>query len=117
MEQTNNLDPVLTTLAGIDSRACREVMLDYDGFIDRIQHKIYIQSFIVLYRNAEILYLKGNEAEEKKSLKIVLNLIEVKKIKNEDMIEENLQDYKSGTVLTSEKITKRLRELQRDGWI
>lgn len=116
MDQTNTLNQVLTALVGIDSHACREVMSDYDIFIDKIQHKIHVQAFIDQYREAEVSYLKGNEAGEKKSLKIALDIIEFKKIKNEDFRDENLQDYITGSLLTSERIAKRQRELLRDVW-
>lgn len=116
MDQTNTLNQVLTALVGIDSHACREVMSDYDYFINKIQHKIYVQSFIDQYRDAEVSYLKGNEAGEKKSLKIARDIMEYKSIRNEDLSDENLKDYITGSLLTSERIAKRQRELLRDGW-
>lgn len=49
----NSMDKVLSTLKGIDPQECRRVMVDYDSFINRIQHEMYIQTFIDLFRENE----------------------------------------------------------------
>lgn len=79
MYTTNTLGKVLSSLDGINQDECRKVMVDYDSFIHRVQHKIYIQMFIDHYRNAEKLYLKGNIAGEKESLMFARNVFKTKK--------------------------------------
>lgn len=57
MVTTDSMDKVLSTLDGIDPDKCREVMVDYDVFMLRVQHMIYVQTFIDHYTDAEKLYL------------------------------------------------------------
>ncbi|WP_209388429.1 hypothetical protein [Rhodohalobacter sp. SW132] len=111
------MDKVLTTLDRIDQDECRRVMVDYDSFINRVQHKIYIQTFIGHYRNAEKLYLNGNNAGEKKSLMYAHKIFKTKNITNDDLSDEKVRDYKTSKMLTSEIMMIRLRKLQRDEWI
>ena len=115
MNPSNNLHQVLSTLDGIDPDKCRGLMSNYDSFINRIQHKISIQTFIAHYRSAEKNYLKGYKDGEKKSLIRARNIIDSEKIKDQDLSDEDLRDYITGTLLTAEKIAKRLGdELRRD---
>lgn len=116
MAEKKNLNQTLTALDGIDAQECRLVMSDYDNFIKKIQHMVYFQTFISQYRNAEKGYMKRNIANEKLSLTHVCSILELNIIKNEDLRHENLRCYKTGAVLTSEIIKKRLRELQKDDW-
>lgn len=109
----DNLYQVLSTLDGIEPAQCRKNMLDYDEFMNEIQRKIFIQTFIVQYRNAQKCYLKENTGSEIKSLKNVINLMESDKITNQDFIEKGLKDYVTRTVLTTEKIEARLHELEQ----
>lgn len=117
MYTSNSMDKALSTLDRIDPDECRKVMVDYDSFINRVQHKIDIQRFIGHYRNAEKLYLSGNNAGEKKSLMHASHIFKTKNITNEDLSDEKVRDYKTSTMLTSEIMTMRLRKLQRDEWI
>jgi len=116
MDEMKNLKHALSKFDEIDRSECRSVMSDYDSFVSKIQHMIYVQSFIEQYILVEKWYLKGNSAFEKRSLMHAYSILNLNKITDEDLSGENLQDYKTGTLLTSEKITNRLRELQRDGW-
>lgn len=117
MVETKNLRHSLSKLGGIDRAECRSVMSDYDSFVSKIQHMIYVQSFIEQYRLVEKWFLKGNPAGEKRSLMHAYTILNLNKITDEELSDEDLRDYKTGTLLTSKKITKRLRELQQDGWI
>jgi hypothetical protein len=107
----NNQYQIYSSLEGIDPAECRKTMLDFDSFVDRVQHKIFIQTFIVHCRNAKKSYLRKDEVSEKKSLLRALDIIDSEKISDEDLKEEELLDYVTGTYLTSEKIENRLDEL------
>lgn len=108
----NNLYRVLLTMDGIKPNECRKVMVDYDNFMQVIHQKLFIQTFIVHYRNAEKCYINENTESEKKSLKHVLNSIESDKITDQDLKEEEILDYVTGTILTTEKIVSRHHELE-----
>lgn len=43
-----------------------------------------------------------------------MNIFESNNIMNEDLKDEDLQDYNTGTLLTSEKIANRQRELRKN---
>ena len=115
MEAVNDTYSVLSILEGVDSGKCRKVMLDYDNFINGIQHKMYVQNFIEHYRDAETFYLKGNEAGEKISLIFALNLIEMKEIQDYDLEDRDLHDYVNDKLLTSDNIRDRLNNLEQAG--
>lgn len=53
MYMKNSKDKVLSTLEGIDPQECRRVMVDYDSFMNRVHHEMYIQTFIDLFRENE----------------------------------------------------------------
>lgn len=112
MIQTSRLNQVLSTLEGINSEECRGVMSNYDSFKHQIQQHISIQTFIAHFRRAEINYLNGNEVEEKKSLKTAMKLINSGSIKDIDLKDKDLRSYKTGTMLTSQIMSMRLRELE-----
>lgn len=114
MEAVNGAYSVLSTLEGVDSGKCRKVMLDYDKFINGIQHKMYVQNFIEHYRDAESFYSKGNEAGEKISLIFALNLIEMKEIESYDLEDKDLHDYVNDSLLTSAGIKNRLSKLGQE---
>jgi len=109
----DNLYRVLSDLDGIEPAQCRENMLDYDEFMNEIQHKIFIQTFIVQYRNAEKCYMKENRYSEMKSLKNVINLMDTDEITDQEFKEKGLKDYVTRTVLTTDKIVARLKELEQ----
>ncbi|TVR28761.1 MAG: hypothetical protein EA390_11190 [Balneolaceae bacterium] len=111
MNRTNNQYQILSQLEGIDSHECRKSMLDFDSFVDRVQHKIFIQTFIVHCRNAKKSYMRKDDVSEKKSLIRALDIIDSEKISDEDLRAEELLDYITGTFLTSGKIANRLDEL------
>ena len=67
MDQSNNITQTLSELYGIAPEEGRETLSDYDNFMIKIQHKVYIQSFVDLYLES--------------------------KINNEDLYDEVLQDY------------------------
>ena len=111
MSTTNNQYQALSTLEGIDPTDCRKVMSNYDSFMNRVQRKIIMQPFINHIKSAEKSYRKEDEVREKKSLIRAMNIIGSDKITDEDFIEEDLRDYVTGTLLTSEKIKMRLQTL------
>lgn len=53
MSIANTMDKVLSTLEGVDPQECRRVMVDYDSFINKVQHEDYVQTFIDLFRKNE----------------------------------------------------------------
>lgn len=108
----DNLYQVLTTLEAIEPNKCRENMIDYDLFINEIQHELFIQTFIVQYRKAEDFYIRRNIEGEAKLLKNVLNLIESDIITDQDLEENELLEYVTRTELTAKKITARLNNLK-----
>ncbi len=114
MGHSNNLNQVLSTLESIDTDECRDVMLDYDSFKQRIQQEIFIQTIISYFIHAENRYLKGNVTGEKKTLSFAPNLIDFENIKDQDLKDKDIRDYISGMVLTADKIAMRLRELRGD---
>ncbi|PKD44322.1 hypothetical protein CWD77_02310 [Rhodohalobacter barkolensis] len=111
MNPLNNMYKVLSELEDINEDECRGVMSNYDSFVDDVQNKIFIQTFMDQYRNAEKYYMKGNKSGEKKSLIFAVNTIESMSAMSEDLRDENIRDYVTGTWLTSEKLAKRLDEL------
>jgi hypothetical protein len=111
MGTTNNLYQVLSTLKGIDPQECRGLMSDYDSFINRIESKINIQTFIAHFRNAEKSYLKRNKAGEKRSLLLALDQIKYYNFTDTDLKEEGFRDYITGTILTIKKIKMRLKSI------
>jgi hypothetical protein len=111
MNGTNNQYQIFSLLDGIDPAECRKSMLDFDSFVAKVERRLFIQTFIVHCRNAKKSYSRGDELGEKKSLLRALDIIESEKISDEDLREEELLDYQSGTFLTSEKIATRLDEL------
>jgi hypothetical protein len=108
----NNIYRVLLTLNGVEPAECRKSMVDYDNFMNGIHQKLFIQTFIVHYRNAEKCYLKGNTESEIKSLNHVIHIMESDIITDQILKEENMLDYETGTLLTKEKILTRLHELE-----
>jgi len=111
MSTMNNQYQALSTLEGIDPADCRKVMSNYDSFMNRVQRKVIMQPFIKHIRSAEKSYRKEDEVREKKSLIRAMNIIGSDKIADEDLREEVLRDYVTGTYLTSEKIKMRLQTL------
>jgi hypothetical protein len=111
MNRTNNQYQILSQLEGIDSYECRKTMLDFDSFVDKVQHKVFIQTFIVHSRNAKKSYMRNDDVSEKKSLMRALDIIDSEKISDQDLKDEGLLDYVTGTILTSQKIESRLDEL------
>lgn len=112
MDPTNKLYQVLSTMKSIDPDVGRGLMSDYDSFTNRIQSKINIQTFIAHFRNAEISYLKWNEAGEKRSLLLALDQIKYYNITDAELKEEDFRDYITGTILTIKKIKMRLKSIE-----
>jgi len=112
MDTSNNQYQALSQLAELDAGECRQVMSDYDRFMNRIQWKISMRTFIVHFRNAQKNYSKNDIASEKKSLIHAMNIIDSDKITDENLRNENFRDYTTGTFLTSEIITMRLQNLE-----
>jgi len=113
MSTAKNQYQALSTLENIDPADCRQIMSNYDSFMDGVKRKIFIQPFINHIRSAEKSYTKEDDVREKKSLIRAMNIIGSNKITDEDLREEDLRDYVTGTFLTSEKIKMRLRKLGR----
>lgn len=111
MDTSNNQYQVLSTLVDLDTDECRQVMSDYDSFMNRFQWKISMRTFVVHFRNAKKNHLKEDNVSEKKSLKRAMNIVDSDIITDEDLRNENLRDYITGTFLTSGKIMSRLHEL------
>ncbi len=116
MTPLNNLYKVLSELEEIDINKCRGVMSNYDSYVDGVQNRIYIQTFIAQYRNAEKYYLKGNKAGEKKSLLFAMNVSESIKSIDEYFRNDDIRDYITGKILTSEILEQRLEELGTVRW-
>ncbi|NBC65654.1 MAG: hypothetical protein GVY07_08400 [Bacteroidetes bacterium] len=112
MDTTINQYQILSALKGIDATESRKTVLDYDNFLKRVQRKIFTQSFIVHYENAEKCHWTGDNFGEMKSLIYALNILESDKITDEDLKDASLLDYKTKTGLTSEKIAHRLQTLR-----
>lgn len=49
----NNMHEVLSAQENIDADEFHEEMLDYDSFINRNQHKIFVKTFMDHFRNAK----------------------------------------------------------------
>jgi len=111
MNETNSQYQIYSLLDEIDPAECREKMLDFDSFFDKVQRKLFFQTFMVHYRNAEKSYLRKDDIGEKKSLIRALDIIDTEKISDEDLKEEELLDYVSGTFLTSDNVEERLDAL------
>jgi len=111
MNRTNKQYQILSQLEEINLYECRKMMLDFDSFVDRVQHKIFIQTLIAHCRNAKKGYMRKDEISEKKSLIRALDIIDSEKISDEDLRAEELLDYVTGTFLTAEKIENRLDKL------
>lgn len=108
MSPMNNLYHVLSTMKSIDPVTGRGLMSDYDRFVNKIQHKIIIQTFIAHFRNAEKSYLNENEAGEKRSLLLALDQIKNYNITDADLKEQGFRDYTTDVNLTIKKIKMRL---------
>lgn len=113
MTPINNLYKVLSELEDVNTDECRAVMSDYDSYVDDIQKKIYIQTFMAQYSNAKKYYLKGNKSGEKRSLIFAINVSESIKSINKDLKNRNVRDYVTGTQLTTGKIAQRLEDLSK----
>ena len=111
MTPLNNLYKVLSELEDVNTDECRAVMSNYDSYVDDVQKKIYVQTFMAQYNNAKKYYLKGNKSGEKRSLIFAINIIESNESMNKELRDHNIRDYVSGTRLTSGKIAKRLNDL------
>lgn len=108
--KTNQLE-TLSKLEDLDQSECREVMSDYDSFKNRVQLKTSVRTFVAHLRNAETSHVKKNYTREKQSLTHAMDITHSDHITDGDMRNEELRDYITGTVLTSEKIGARLNEL------
>ncbi|PKD43730.1 hypothetical protein [Rhodohalobacter barkolensis] len=111
MTPINNLYKVLSELEAVNAEECRDVMSDYDSYVDDIQKKIYIQTFMIQYNNAKKYYRKGNKTGEKRSLIFAINVIQSNDSLTMELRNKNVRDYVTGTRLTPGKIAKRLNEL------
>jgi|AntRauTorckE6833_2_1112554.scaffolds.fasta_scaffold94154_1 hypothetical protein len=111
MDTTNNQFQVLSVLLGLDQTECRHNMSNYDSFMNSFQWKMSIRAFIAHLRNAENNYLNEDYVSEKRSLLQAMNIIEFCELTDKDLINEKLQDYITGTFMTSGKIVERLDEL------
>lgn len=111
MSPLNNLYKVLSELEDVNADESRAVMSDYDSYVDDIQKKIYIQTFMTQYNNAKKYYRKGNKAGEKRSLIFAINVIESNDSLSKELRNKNVRDYVTGTRLTPGKIAKRLNDL------
>lgn len=70
MYTKNKQNKVLSTLEGVDPEKCRKVMVDYDSFMNRVQHEMYVQTFIDLFRENE---KTDNKALSDKDLRDFIN--------------------------------------------
>jgi len=112
MNTTINQYQVLSALDGLDAKEGRKTVLDYDNFLKRVKRKIFIQSFIVHYEAAETSHWKGDIYNEKISLIHAMKILASDKITDEDLKDASQFDYKTKTVLTSDKIASRLKKLR-----
>jgi len=112
MDATINQYQVLSALKSVDAVECRKSMLDYDVFFKRVQRKIFIQSFIVHFESAEKSHWSGDNLSEKKSLIYALNILDSDKISDGDLKDAGVLDYMTRTVLTTDKLLKRLQKLR-----
>jgi len=112
MDATINQYQVLSALKGLDAKEGRKSVLDYDNLMKRVQHKIFIQSFIVHFESAERCHLAGDNFGEMKSLIHAENILDSDKITDNDLQETGLFDYITKTALTADKIALRLKKLR-----
>ena len=112
MDATINQYQVLSALKSVDANEGRKTVLDYDNFLKRVQRKIFTQSFIVHYESAEKSHWTGDNFGEMKSLIHAVNILDSDKITDEDLKDAGMLDYLTKTILTSEKILRRLEKLR-----
>lgn len=108
-----NSEQIFADIKQIDSAKVRNIMTDYDDFINKFQLVVKAISVGSFLEKAKQYYFNENKVREMYLLSSAYSKIKASNLSNEDLRAANLQDYTTGKILTLEGIEQRLATL---GW-
>ncbi|MGF1670784.1 MAG: hypothetical protein ACFCU6_10060 [Balneolaceae bacterium] len=109
----NKTKQILSVLKNVSEDECREVMSDYDFFLNQVKRLLDIQALQVHFDEAEKCFFKKNNHGEKISLLSALHEINSKQISDREFTDAGFRNYLAKRNVTVDKIEIRLKEL---GW-
>lgn len=107
----NNHKKVLSTLNTIDPVDCRQVMSNYDSYMEGVQRILLFETLSDLLNTAELNYKRRDPDGEKRSLVKILKTLKVGIVSDSDLESKSFQDYSTRTTLTIQKIENRIIKL------
>ncbi len=108
-----NLEQTLADVKQIDPATGRNVMTDYDDFVNEFQLVVKAKSVSTLLEKAREYYYSEKEVLEMNLLFSAYCKIKANKLSNADLSAASLVDYTTWDTLTLEGIEQRLMAL---GW-
>ncbi len=109
----DNLEQTLADVKQIDPATGRNIMTNYDHFINEFQLVVKAKSVGALLEKARQYYFNEKEILEMNLLFRAYCKIKASNLSNEDLRATTLTDYTTGDTLTLEAIEQRLMAL---GW-
>ncbi|MFO7847519.1 MAG: hypothetical protein R6V27_13220 [Balneolaceae bacterium] len=107
----NNHKKVLSTLNTIDPVDCRQVMSNYDSYMESVQRILLFETLSDLLNTAELNYKHQDPGGEKRTLKKMLKTLKLGIVSDRDLENKSLRDYSTRTTLTIQKIENRIIKL------
>lgn len=107
----NNHQRVLSTLNTIDPSDCRQVMTNFDSYMEGIQKILFLETLSDLLLTAELNYKRRDPDGEKRSLVKILKTLKFGIVSDSDLESKSFQDYSTRTILTKQKVENRLHKL------
>ncbi|GEM_PF-7023374 len=108
-----NIEQTLEEVKSVEPEKGRNIMTNYDHFVERLQTDVHTKKVEWYLDEAEIHYEGKQPNIEKYLLFNAYCEIKDSHISNEDLTKADLRDYTTGNRLTLERVEHRLTEL---GW-